>query len=69
MTSSTVHRPPADEQNVLGRRVSQVSRYYNGGAQLGPTEAIDLLIDRLTVAERRLARVAHAIRDDGLRAA
>jgi hypothetical protein len=67
--STTVPRPPADEQNVLGRRVCQDSRYYSGGTQLGPSEAIDLLLERLIEAERRLARIAHAVRDDERRAA
>ena len=65
----TVPLRPAEEHDAVGRSVRHVARYYNGGAQLGTTEAFDLLLVRLTEAERRLAKIAHALSGDERRAA
>ena len=55
---TTVPLRPADEQSVLG------------GAALPVTaETIELLLELLTEAERKLAGVVAALRDDGRRAA
>jgi hypothetical protein len=65
----TVPLRPAEEQDTLGRCIRHVARYYNGGTQLGTTEAFDPLLVRLTEAERKLAKIAHALNGDERRAA
>jgi hypothetical protein len=58
----------AEEKNVLGR-VHRVARFYNDGVSLPLADAIDLVVDRLTEAERKLAKVANALNGDGRRRA
>jgi hypothetical protein len=55
--------PPTLARSAEKTVLDQVARFYNGGTPL------DVLLDRLTEAERRLAKVAHALDDDGRRAA
>jgi hypothetical protein len=57
------------ERGVTRAQLGQIARFYNGGTQLGTTEAIDLLLVRLTEAERKLAKITHALSGDERRAA
>jgi hypothetical protein len=50
-------------------RVHRVARFYNDGVSLPLADAIDLVVDRLTEAERKLAKVANALNGDGRRRA
>jgi hypothetical protein len=69
MTILSLRPAEAAAESFLLLRVRQIAGSCDAEKPVDMVEAIDLLIDRLAEAERKLAKIAHALNGDGRRSA